>query len=110
LFSQWQIAHACHAHELPHPVHFSGARTTLSRLAIPSARKIRRLRPLNIVHRIEHNHAFSDFGRVIAKFASLGIATPDFENGRFHKAWSDVSGERTRSACWLWRSAATNFF
>src|SRR5204863_9110501 len=69
-----------------------------------------RLGQLNIVHRIKYHHAFGDFGCIIAKFASLCVAAPDSENGRFHKAWSDVSGERTRSACWLWRSAATNFF
>src|SRR4029077_18157477 len=99
-FLQWQFAQACHAHELRYPVHFCRARTTLSRLAIPSARKIRRLRPLNIMHRIEHNHAFGDFGRVILKLTALCVASPDFERGCRHKTWSDVSGVRTLVACW----------
>jgi hypothetical protein len=33
---------------------------------------------------IEHDHAFGNFRSVIAKFAAVGITSPDFENGRFH--------------------------
>lgn len=35
------------------------------------------------MHRIEHDHAFGDFGRVIAKLSAIRIAAPDFE-GDFH--------------------------
>jgi hypothetical protein len=36
------------------------------------------------MHGVEHNHAFSAFGRIIAKYASLRVTAPDFENGCFH--------------------------
>ena len=39
---------------------------------------------LNIMHRVEHDHALGDFGRVIAKFAAFRITSPDFEGG-FHE-------------------------
>ena len=37
------------------------------------------------MHGIEHDHAFGYFGGVLMKFAVFGIATPDFENGSFHR-------------------------
>ena len=39
---------------------------------------------LNVMNRVEHDHAFGNFGGVIAKFAALGVTSPDFENGCFH--------------------------
>src|SRR5262249_54875670 len=107
-FFQGQITQPRHAHELRQSVHFRGARPTLARLAIPSTRKIRHLRLLDVVHGIEHDHPFGELRRVITELTAVGVAAPDSEGGRTHKA-SDLSGERTRSACWLWRSAATNF-
>jgi len=83
-FSNGTSLRACHAHELRHPVHFGGARPAFACLAVPSAGEIRRLRPLDLVHSIEHDHAFRYFGRIIAKFTTLCVAAPDFENGRFH--------------------------
>jgi len=80
-FVQRQIAHARHAHELRHPVHFRRARAALPRLAVPSTGKIRRLRALNVMYRVEHDHAFGDLGLIITKLAALGVAAPDFECG-----------------------------
>ena len=34
---------------------------------------------LNVVYRIEHDHAFGNFGGVIVKCAASRIAAPDFE-------------------------------
>jgi hypothetical protein len=82
-FVQRQIAHACHAHELGHPVYFRRARAALACFAIPSAGEIVRLRALDVVHGIEHDHAFGDFRRVIAELSAARIAAPDFENGCF---------------------------
>src|SRR6185436_1737033 len=42
------------------------------------------LRCLDIVHRVEHDHAFGNFGRVIAKLAAVRITPPDSEGGGFH--------------------------
>src|SRR5438128_9448527 len=80
-FFQRQFVEARHAHELRQTVDFRRARPALSSLTIPSTGQIARLRGLNLNYRIQHNHAFGDFGRVIAKFAALRIATPDFEGG-----------------------------
>src|SRR4029077_4715686 len=51
----------------PHcpPFHFAGTRTALPCLTVPSARKIRRLRALDVMHGIEHDHAFGYLGCVI---------------------------------------------
>ena len=82
---QWQFAEARHAHQLRHPVHFRRARPAFACLAVPSAGEIGRLRPLDVVHGVEHDHAFGHIGGVIAKLAASGIATPDFENCCFQK-------------------------
>jgi hypothetical protein len=39
---------------------------------------------LDIMHRIKHDHPFGHFRGVIAEFAALRIASPDFEGGCFH--------------------------
>src|SRR6185437_2823851 len=89
-----------HAHQLRHPVYFRRTRTAFSCLAVPPAGKIRRLRALDVMNRIEHDHAFGYFRGVIAKSAAFGIAAPVFERGGTHGAKINVSGERTPLACW----------
>src|SRR4029077_15061045 len=59
--------------------------------------KIARLRRLNLVDSVEHDHPFGYVGGVLTKFAAFAVATADFENS-LHKI--DVSGERTPLACW----------
>jgi hypothetical protein len=34
------------------------------------------------MHRVKNNHAFGNFGGVIAKFAAACVAAPNFERGR----------------------------
>jgi len=39
------------------------------------------LRRLNLIYRIEHDHAFGNLCSVIAELAALRITAPDFEGG-----------------------------
>jgi len=80
-----QVAHARHAHELRHAVHFGRTRSALSGFAIPSARQIRCLGPLDIMNGIEHDHAFGNVGRIIAEFSPARVTAPDFECGSSHR-------------------------
>ena len=56
-----------HAHQFGHAVYFRRTGAAFARLTIPAAGQIVRLRTLNIMNGIEHDHAFGNFGRVIAK-------------------------------------------
>jgi len=82
---QRELTQSGHAHELWHAVNFGRAGPALSRLAVPPAGEIGGLRPLDVVHRVEHDHAFGDFGSVRTKLAALGVTAPDFENSCFHR-------------------------
>src|SRR4030095_2939259 len=75
------------------------ARAALPGFAIPAAGEIRCLCALNIMNCIQHDHAFSNFRRVIAKFAAVNVAPPDFERGRFHslKCRSDEGLKRPKN-------------
>src|SRR6185436_13385435 len=53
-----QLIEAGHAHQPRHPIDLRRTRPALARLAIPPAREIRRLLRLDLMHRIEHDHAF----------------------------------------------------
>ena len=83
-FVQRQIAQARHAHQFRHAVHFRRARSAFARLAVPSTGEVVRLLRLDVMHGIEHDHAFGDFGRVIAKLAAACVAAPDSESGGAH--------------------------
>ena len=37
---------------------------------------------LDLVHRVEHHHAFGHLGRVVAEFAALRVAAPDSKRRR----------------------------
>jgi hypothetical protein len=39
---------------------------------------------LDVMDRVEHDHAFGNAGGVVAELAPVRIATPDAENGRAH--------------------------
>src|SRR5262249_42075996 len=52
--------HARHAHEARLAVDLRGAGAALARLAVPAARQVRRLRRLDLVDGVEHDHALAD--------------------------------------------------
>src|SRR5262245_12350635 len=79
-----QILQSRHAHQLRHSVHFGRAAAAATRLAVPPDREIRRLLGLDLVHRIEHHHAFAHLGRVVAVVAAGRVAAPDPEGGLAH--------------------------
>src|SRR6266545_2701392 len=87
-FLQWKLAESRHTHQFGHSVDFRRAGAALAGLTIPAARQVRRLRTLNIMNRVEHDHALGNFGGVITKFAAFGVTPPDFENG-FHDLTTD---------------------
>ena len=78
-----QIAHARHAHQLRHAVDFRRTRAALARLAVPAASQIVRLRPPECRCTASSTTMPSEtLGRVIAKFAAVRVAAPDFEMSR----------------------------
>src|SRR5205823_9978282 len=83
-FVQWQIVEARHAHELGNTIDFGRAGAALAGLAIPATGQIIGLFGLDLVKRIEHDHAFADFGSVVAELALVCIAAPDFESSGVH--------------------------
>ena len=74
-----QLAHSGHAHQPGHAVDFSRTRPALASLTIPPAGQIRSLSALNVVNRVQHNHALGDVGGVITKCTIFGSAAPNSE-------------------------------
>src|SRR6185436_8351411 len=63
-------------------VHLGRARSAFSRLAVPADGEIVGLLRLNLVHGVEHDHAFRHIGVVVFERAALRIAPPDPERRR----------------------------
>ena len=82
---QWKLAESRHTHQFWHSIDFRRAGAALAGLTIPAARQVRRLRTLNIMNRVEHDHALGNFRGVIPKRAASRIPAPDFENSCFHR-------------------------
>jgi hypothetical protein len=66
-----------HAHEAGHAVDLGRAGSTLSCLAVPADREIRRALSLNLVDRIEDDHSFGYARRIILELAGWTRAAPD---------------------------------
>jgi hypothetical protein len=66
--------------------------TALAGLAIPAASQVVRVPGLDLVERIEDDHAFANLGRVIDEFAGFFIAAPDFERNLFHGRRLELAG------------------
>ncbi len=78
-----QIAHSCHAHQFGHPVDLGRTRAALAGFAIPSTGEVVRLCRLDVIDRIEHDHALRNARCVIAKLTAVRVAAPDFEDDLF---------------------------
>ena len=63
-----------------HAVYFGRTGAAFPRLTIPSTRQVIRLRSLNLINGVEHNHAFGNFGLVLLETAATRVAAPDFES------------------------------
>jgi hypothetical protein len=85
-----EVAHPRHAEEPRQAVDLRRTRTALAGFAVPAAGKIVRLLRLNVMHRVENDHAFGDFGGVVTKFPARGVAAPDFEGSRAHRRFLPV--------------------
>src|SRR5678815_448324 len=83
-FLERQLIEPRHAHQPRHPIHLRRTRPALTRFAIPPAREIGRLLRLDLMHRVEHDHAFAHLSGVVLKRAGLGVAAPDAEGGGGH--------------------------
>ena len=70
-FFERQIAQSRHAHQFRHAVDFRRTRAAFARFAVPAAGEVVRLRRLNVIHRIEHDHSLGNAGRVIAESAAV---------------------------------------
>ena len=73
-----------HAHQPRLAVDLRRAGAALAGLAVPAHREIVGLLGLDAVHRVEHDHAFADLGRVVAERPLLPIAAPDSERRLGH--------------------------
>src|SRR5258708_17982289 len=58
--------------------------TALAGFAVPSASEIIGLVGLNLMNGVEHNHSLGNFRGVAHEVSALRVATPDFEDRRFH--------------------------
>src|SRR5438093_5143660 len=69
--------HARHAHQLRPAVDLGAARAALSRLAVPAHREVRRLRGLDAMDDVEHDHARVGPHVVLLELTAARIATED---------------------------------
>ena len=71
-----------HAHQARLAVDFRRARAALAGLAVPAAGEVVRLRGLDLVDDVEHDHALGGLGLVIDELAGLAFfaRTPDAES------------------------------
>ena len=65
-----QIDHARHAHQPGHAVDLRRARAAFARLAVPAHGQVRGLLGLDVVHRVEHDHAGADLGLYSVTFTN----------------------------------------
>ena len=77
-FAGLKRVHPRHAHQLRMAVDLRRATAALARFAVPAAGEIRRLFGLDLVHDIEHHHAFLNLHRVIHELATVGVAAEYF--------------------------------
>ena len=72
-----ELIQASHAHQPRMAVDFGRTRAALAGFAVPSHGEIVGLRGLNLVDRVEHDHAVGYGRRVVFKPPALAIAAPD---------------------------------
>src|SRR5262249_10727436 len=95
------------AHQLRAAVDLGRARPALPRLAVPADREIRRLRRLDLVDRVEHDHPGDDVDGVVLEMPAGFVRPPDLERRLGHDCCSSMicfssagiggSGTRARS-------------
>src|ERR1700674_4705988 len=79
-----EIVHARFAGEARAAVDFCGARAALSCFAIPANGEIGSEVPLNVVERVEDNHAGSDGDEIVNGLPAIRIAAKYAQGGFFH--------------------------
>src|SRR5690348_6650614 len=77
--AEWQLREPGHAHELGLPVDLGRTRSALAGLAVPADREVVRLVGLDLVNRVEDDHAFGDGRRVVHELAGRIVAAPHAE-------------------------------
>jgi len=76
----WEIVHARFAGQARTPVDFGGTRTALAGFAVPANGEIGSEVPLNVMERVEHNHAGSDRDAIIDGLPAARIAAENAES------------------------------
>jgi hypothetical protein len=79
-----ELVHPRHAHQPRLAVDLGRARSTFARLAIPPHGEVAGRFGLDLMHRIEHHHAFGDFGLEVGEVALALLAAPNPERRRSH--------------------------
>jgi hypothetical protein len=76
--------HTGHAHQSRFAVDFGGTRTAFTGFAIPATGQVGCLRGLDLMHHIQHDHAFADLGLIFPELSTAFVTTPDTKNCRSH--------------------------
>src|ERR1051326_257471 len=85
-----QFVQSRHAHQPGHSIDLRGARPAFPRLAVPTDSHVICLFGLNFMHRIQNDHAFGNFGRVLDKFALARGTAPYGKSSRAHFCCSSI--------------------
>jgi len=81
-----EIVHARFAGQARTPVDFGGTRTALAGFAVPTNSEIRSEVPLNVMERVENDHAGSDWDPIIDSLPAVRIAAKNAYGGFLHDA------------------------
>ena len=90
-FIQRQSIHARLAGQTRTAIDFRRTRATLAGFAVPAHREVGRLMRLNVMQRVEHNHARRDWHLVLNQLTAVAVTAKDFEGCVRHCQLSVVS-------------------